>query len=457
MGRSGFGGGGGGGGSSFGGGGGGGFSSGGSFSGGFSGGGHSYSSSRSSSHSSSGYSGRGGGPSFGGLFGSGYSGSSGYSGRGGGPSFGGGMNYGNDSGSTIFAPVVIGSGNSGPSSAPEYSEPGGCGHFGRGCFTAIIIFFVIMLIFSIFMVMSGANDEYTTAQGDTSSVPASTVERVALPSGSVNETSYYQDLDGDWIHNQSTLVSGMKTFYEMTGVQPYLLVLKNNTSSDVAALSQFAEQAYAELFTDDAHFLLVFCYQEGTDMYYCGYAVGVQARTVLDDEAMQIFQAYLAKNWANWVDEDTFFGVTYAETAERIMAVTPTPIQQAVPAIVVLAIVVIAIVAYLLYKRKKDAEKDEMEHTEKVLSQPLETFKNQEVQDLTEKYEKYSDKEVVELADKYNNGTASVSTTAKKAVEAAESEVDAVASTTESTETSVSEAGGTSAEDAEALAAKYEG
>ena len=36
-------------------------------------------------------------------------------------------------------------------------------------------------------------------------VPASTVERTALPAGSVNETGYFTDEDGDWIHDPAKL------------------------------------------------------------------------------------------------------------------------------------------------------------------------------------------------------------------------------------------------------------
>ena len=60
-----------------------------------------------------------------------------------------------------------------------------------------------------------------------SSVTASTTEREALPAGSVEETGYYTDELG-WISNPSALTSGMRSFYEETGVQPYLYITDDN-------------------------------------------------------------------------------------------------------------------------------------------------------------------------------------------------------------------------------------
>ncbi len=92
-----------------------------------------------------------------------------------------------------------------------------------------------------------------------SSIAKSTVAREALPSNAVTETGYYTDADGDWIHNQSELTAGLRKFYQETGVQPYVYILPNGESTSVSDLKSRAEALYPQLFSDEGHFLLVFC------------------------------------------------------------------------------------------------------------------------------------------------------------------------------------------------------
>ncbi len=112
-----------------------------------------------------------------------------------------------------------------------------------------------------------------------SSIAKSTVAREALPSNAVTETGYYTDADGDWIHNQSELTAGLRKFYQETGVQPYVYILPNGESTSVPDLKSRAEALYPQLFTDEGHFLLVFC-DDGRGGYNCGYDGRSQAKTV---------------------------------------------------------------------------------------------------------------------------------------------------------------------------------
>lgn len=133
-----------------------------------------------------------------------------------------------------------------PAQGPNY-KPSNTGapnaNGGKGCGTvvigAIVVVFVLLLIVAI-----------TSGSCSSSSVAKSTIEREALPASATTETAYYTDADGGWIGNASQLESGMRHFYEETGVQPYLYILPNGTVASSDDLAGYAEELYGR---GDAH------------------------------------------------------------------------------------------------------------------------------------------------------------------------------------------------------------
>lgn len=350
------------------GGGGGGFGGGG-FGGGFSGGGR-----------GGGFSG-GGGRSFGGF-------------GGGGRPFGGG-HPGGYSGGGFLDGVIIGSllggrrGYSGggmpPVGGPQ--QPGGPGDprnqgnrpqggdSGRGVSAASVLVLVVVVVIVVAVAFGGFS-----CSG--SSVEASTVQREALPAGSVQETGYYTD-DGGWISSPSTLEAGMRQFFEETGVQPYLYILPNGASSSTQELGQYAQQLYGQLFQDEGHFILVFC-DNNAGSYSCGYWIGAQAESVLDSEAITILSQYLDRYYYDTsLSEEELFSETFASTADRIMEVTPSSV---VPVAVCIAVIVVVggVVFVVRYRAKAKAE--EQRRQQEILNTPLETFGDGAIEDLAEKY-----------------------------------------------------------------------
>lgn len=332
-----------------GGGGGGGFSGGG-FSGGFSGGGR----------SSGGF--FGGGRSGGGSFGGGR-GSSGY--RGG---FGG---YGGPR-PIHTGPVII-------HNAPRYGGGGNGGNphqprrQGSGTVIATICIILVMLML-FFVVIGGASN------GD---IQKSTYQREKLPASAVTETAYYTD-EGGWFSNRSELESGMKAFYRETGVQPYLYLLPNGTTTSTTELTAYAEELYPQLFSDEGHFLLVFC-DDDYGSYNCGYVVGSQAKTVMDDEAVAILADYLDRYYNDYsISEEEIFSKTFEDTGERIMTVTKSPL----PVIVIcFAVVAVAVMAFITLKKHREQKEREQKRAEEILKTPLEKFGDKDVEDLAKKYE----------------------------------------------------------------------
>ena len=370
-----------------GGGGGGGHSSGGSF-----GGGRSFGGFSGGGHSSGGFSGGGrsssGGRSLGGYFRGSDSGSFRGSGSSSSPFSGSARPdsswFGRQNSPTIVPIFLNVPRNS--DGAPLYNPPlvpadkvsrnqSGC-----GCSTAVLIVVLCILIVIIGSIAFCALREAHFEPG----VTASTIERVALPASASTETAYYTDADGDWIHRSDKLESGMRAFYRETGVQPYLYILPNGISTSIKDLTQLAEELYGKLFTDETHFLLVFC-DDGNGSYNCGYVVGSQAKTIMDSEAIDILSDYLDRYYNDYtLSEEEIFSKTFASTATRIMTVEKSPF---VPILICTTIVIVLVLVFFMVKRRREQRIREQQKVEEILKIPLEQFGDQNVENLAKKYE----------------------------------------------------------------------
>ena len=269
----------------------------------------------------------GGGRSSGGFsggFGGGRSGGRSFGGGG----FGGGFGhrpprpphhpYHHHSGGSFWTGYILGRNSGGGgyrgggyNGGPSYDGNGG------GCLNTlvnmVIVLILIVIIGSVFMSCASGFSSYD--------VPESTVEREALSKGTAQLTDWYDDRDGSWIRSSSTLEDGMEHFYNETGVQPYLIIEQNGSHTSYQELTDIAEDEYDKLFSDEAHFLVVFC-DDNAGSFDVGYTVGSAARSIVDDEAMDIFAAYLDKNYQDMsLSEEQIFSKTFYDTADRIMSV----------------------------------------------------------------------------------------------------------------------------------------
>lgn len=335
-----------------GGGGGGGFRGGGGFSGG--------------GRSSGGFSGgRGGGRS------GGFSGGSFGGGRSGG--FGGGGPVPRPSRNIRTGPIII---NNSPRYGGGSAEPGRPPEDGKRRGTLVVVVWLILIAVLLLILARAGGD---------GGIQRSTYEREKLPASAVTETGYYTDEDGSWFSNRAELESGMRQFYRDTGVQPYLYVLSNGTTTSVSRLTEIAEELYPRLFEDEGHFLLVFC-DDNRGGFNCGYTVGSQAKTVMDSEAVAILVDYLDRYYSDYsISEEEIFSNTFEKTGERIMTVTKSPL----PVIAVCAaVIVVALAAFITLKKRREQREREQKRTEEILRTPLEKFGDQEIEDLASKYEK---------------------------------------------------------------------
>ena len=225
------------------------------------------------------------------------------------------------------------------------------------------------------------------AGGSRSKVTKSTVEREKLDESYVTETNYYKDELG-WIGSESTLESGLKSFYEDTGVQPYLYIC-NNIEGDKsgnytdAQLESFGNDIYNKTFTDEGHVLVVFC--EYADSQYRSFCiVGNAAKTVIDEEAREILLDYIDHYYFSDYDDDEFFSIAFKKAGGDIMRV-----EKSHAWIVVLVMIVIigAIIILKQVEKHHDKKLQKLKAEQDILNTPLSEFGDDNVEDLAGKYE----------------------------------------------------------------------
>lgn len=260
---------------------------------------------------------------------------------------------------------------------------------GCGCSTILLVLGILIVISSILSLA------FSCAGTKIDGTPL--VEREPLAASAVVQTGYFTDEDGDWVHDASKLEQGLKEFYQKTGVQPYVYILPNGTTTSVQELGALAEQRYDELFTDEGHFLLVFC-DDGDGGFNCGYAVGSQARTVMDDAAVDVLAGNLDRCYRNYsLDEEEIFSQAFADTAGTIMAKDET-VSNAVISLVTVLVIVLVYVACRIARAKKQEKDRARQLQEEILRTPLEKFGDQQVEELSKKYEQVPSGEVLTAA-----------------------------------------------------------
>lgn len=260
---------------------------------------------------------------------------------------------------------------------------------GSGCLTTILILIVIAIVgFFLASLFSGGSSGL--GGGD---ITASTEEREPLPAGAVNETDYYTDELG-WIDNEAVAREGLEYFYEETGVQPHVNITdsidtaSNPRNPSEEEMQNYANTLYDELFTDEAHLLLVF-FEPEESQYWTYYVTGVQADAVVDNEAGNILLDYLDLNYTNAnLTDDEYFSRSFQQAADRMMEVTTSPWIPVIIGILVLGGL------YLLYrwwKARQKAQEQEAIRTKEILSQPIQTYEDVETESLTKKYDETSE------------------------------------------------------------------
>lgn len=264
---------------------------------------------------------------------------------------------------------------------------GGC-----GCFSMILVALVIVLIFSAISFFANLAVPGTGGSFIRRDVTHSTVERTALPRGTANDSGpwFTDNMNPPWVGNGPLMERGMRNFFNETGVRPHLLLVDNidgrTAVPTLAQMSDFADRMYGQLFTDQAHVLLVFF--ENYRHEYAMYVLpGNQARLVMDDEAREILMDFVQRYYYSHYSTEEMFSRVFDGAGTRIMTVTRSPW---VTVMIVFGILLILFLLFTWWKRKQEQKNLEAEQTERILGQQLDTFgaeTNDAASQLAQEYE----------------------------------------------------------------------
>lgn len=221
------------------------------------------------------------------------------------------------------------------------------------------------------------------------SVQNSTVNREKL------ETQYGYIVDrvddevGE-IGNSRALANEIQGFWQKTGVQPWIYIMKYDAESDPADLTldqrlDLANAYYDLNIPNEAAFLAVFFEDSYGELYldYTVYTVGQQAGAVMDAEACGIFEDFCKTNWYNdKLSTDEVFAKTFSQTATRIMDKTTTGLDVAKYIAIALVVAAVALAIIKIMKTRRAHEAERNAETARILSAPLENS-----DDVLDKYE----------------------------------------------------------------------
>ncbi len=217
---------------------------------------------------------------------------------------------------------------------PWFGYGGYGGRGGCGCLTTIIIVLFIMVIGVMSLTARGctssrsfwfsSNDNsgsYSSDASDISGNYTSDTAREKADTGVAFSDDCVLDELG-WVEDSSATGKALESFYEETGVQPYvyLKAYDASMSTDSEKLA-YAEDWYDENISNEGTFLYIYFAEEDSDndMGYMAYVCGEDAVTVMDDEAVEIFWNYLDDYWYTNLSMDDVLVETFDATANAIM------------------------------------------------------------------------------------------------------------------------------------------
>lgn len=190
--------------------------------------------------------------------------------------------------------------------------------------------------------------------------PSTTVRTKLQPQQCIESDKWYVDNDGTWIYDSNKLIRGMREFYNITGIQPYLVIdtgdINGSDTPSAAEYEKYLLDIYDKLFDDGGHLILGFNepYENSYGMYY---VIGDEAKAMFDDEAGEILFDYLDHYYTSDMSDEEFFATVFEKTAKRIMKKSFTMVQglTVIISIVVLGnIVILTLYGMAVYKKKKE-------------------------------------------------------------------------------------------------------
>ena len=204
-------------------------------------------------------------------------------------------------------------------------------------------------------------------------IPKSTRNREPVE----HAVSYTNDCIVDelgWIEEPQKLSKDLKRFYERTGIQPYVVLHAYDPKLTTDTEKQeYAKTYYNTQIDNEGTFLyMYFGEPSDTTVGYMAYVNGKAVTSVMDEEAIHIFWAYLDRYWTDAdLSMTEVFDRTFTKTANTIMDKSTTGWD--IVKYVVLGVILLGtgIVLVVLVKQKHKREREQAEETERILKTPL--------------------------------------------------------------------------------------
>lgn len=215
----------------------------------------------------------------------------------------------------------------GPGYGGGYGVPrsgGGCGCFsGMAALIALLVAVVLFVPTTCMSFCSGRrNTSSSTSQTSNTSTSTAARTREKLSAEASVESDKWLDDQAGWLDDQQMVVDAMRSFYEQTGVQPYLVIADSiNGNKDYATgdAEQYLRGLYDELFDDDGHLILLFCeaYENEYDPYLL---VGADAQQVVDAEGENLIYEAIDRWYTdNSLNDDEYFARIFIASANALM------------------------------------------------------------------------------------------------------------------------------------------
>ena len=252
----------------------------------------------------------------------------------------------------------------------------------RGLYMTIFgTFFLVVLLLLIMSSSGGGNQKSTIQREKLTDVP------MYLNDCVIDELG--------WINNPTRLASNLKSFYDETGMQPFIYMraydpdLYDDEDMEWFASEWFEDNLYAKGYTNAL--LYIYFADEDQDGVIGPMVIryGQRASQIMDAEAESIFWKYLDAKWVQYDEDhtDEMFVDIFNSTAKTIMRVSTTG-KDIIKWVLILFVVCAGVGgAIIIIVKKRQAEKERAEETERILNTSMDDLvKTQADKDLLDKY-----------------------------------------------------------------------
>lgn len=236
-----------------------------------------------------------------------------------------------------------------------------------------VIVSLILLVVVLAFVSAFFSKMSSGGRSSDSSLPASTRNREKLNAGRSFDSGCIVDEIG-WFDSVSAAGRQLQTFYDKTGVQPYIVLLQYHPELTTDSQKEsYAQEYYEDNIDNEATFLYMYFAEEDVDneVGYMCYVNGKQVDSVMDAEAVDIFWGYLDRNWYSDMSTDELFTNAFIMTAETIMTKSRTKTDVVFVLAAGFVIIGILFAAISAMKTKRRHERERAEETQRILNTPL--------------------------------------------------------------------------------------